>query len=264
MGLVVAYDFTRNGRVELHGAAANSPALSIQLPESASWQGENPSALVFSSARGASSVGPATPVSAGAAGTGAFSVEAWLRPRGLQQIGPARIVGISKSVWRRNFTLGQEGNGLSFRVRNGLNGPNGDTYALRVSDVVTQEFGHVVATYDNGVSALFRDARKMKSGIDLREPAVLLRFGTTVSSRVATATIAALSLIFLASLFAPGTALTRLLLSGYAVLAVPVVGGFLLGFQPAVSLQVWFGPVLTLCWLASRRGSRDGSRLAVK
>ena len=153
---------------------------------------------------------------------------------------------------------------MAFRVRNGLNGPNGDTYELHVSDVVTKEFGHVVATYDHGVSALFRDARKMKSGIDLREPAVLLRFGTTVASRIATATIAALSLIFLSSLFAPGSALTRLLLSGYAVLAVPVVAGFLLGFHPALSLHRWFGSALTLCWFASRRVSRDGSRLADK
>ncbi|MCA9003285.1 MAG: LamG domain-containing protein, partial [Planctomycetes bacterium] len=39
--------------------------------------------------------------------TGAFSVEAWIRPANLTQQGPARLIGISNGSDLRNFTLGQ-------------------------------------------------------------------------------------------------------------------------------------------------------------
>jgi VanZ family protein len=219
-GLLAAYDFTlSNGRVQPDGSL-----------ESGSF---------------VSTAGAAETLTAAIASTGEFSVEVWCRPANLFQTGPARIVGISDGIWRRNFTLGQEGDAAVFRVRNRLNGDNGTAFELRASGALSREAEHVVATYSRGISSIYVHGRRAAT-VDLREPSVLLGLGTRAASRAVTALLAALSLIlvFSCARAAPHPSMGRLLLTGYALLIPSLALGPLLSHTPATGLHLWFAPML--------------------
>ena len=88
--------------------------------------------------------------------TDRFSVATWIEPRDTLQSGPARIVSYSLNPSLRNFTLGQEGVELHFRVRNPAAGPNGTRWDLRTKGLgLKAEPTHVVAIYDRGTERLY-------------------------------------------------------------------------------------------------------------
>jgi len=94
-----------------------------------------------------------------AAGTGhAFSVELRIRPLSLDQRGPARLISLSGSPEERDFTLAQEGDGIHFRVRTRLTGPNGSYIHLHVPNVLTENaWHHIVAVFHRGTARLYVD-----------------------------------------------------------------------------------------------------------
>lgn len=86
----------------------------------------------------------------------AFSVVAWVHPLNARQKGPARIVSLSLTSRVRNFTLGQEGGDIHFRVRNAISGENGTRWALTTSNLKwSPDLTHIVATYDQGAEQLY-------------------------------------------------------------------------------------------------------------
>jgi hypothetical protein len=89
-----------------------------------------------------------------------FTVEAVLRTGQLDQQGPARIVTVSESPDARNFTLGQSGQSLVFRVRSPMAGPNGSRIRL-VSEKILQKdrWHHIAAVYHRGLERFFVDGR---------------------------------------------------------------------------------------------------------
>ena len=78
--------------------------------------------------------------------TGALTVEVWLRPHGLQQDGPARIVTLSKDSGSRNITLGQEGSSVEVRLRTSKTSANGIPAVTTRSRSLKEELMHVVYT----------------------------------------------------------------------------------------------------------------------
>ena len=78
-------------------------------------------------------------------GTGAFSVEALVTTAGLKQGGPARIFSFSNGTTERNFTLGQEGDRLVFRLRTEEGTPNGSEFAF--GELQTGMAQHVLVSY---------------------------------------------------------------------------------------------------------------------
>jgi hypothetical protein len=83
-----------------------------------------------------------------------------MRTNNLEQIGPARIVTYSLNPVSRNFTLGQIGNTLTFRLRTPGSGLNGSGPALYTGPVLS--LGHsclVAAVYDGRISRLYVDGR---------------------------------------------------------------------------------------------------------
>ena len=78
--------------------------------------------------------------------TGALTVEVWLRPHGLQQDGPARIVTLSKDSGSRNITLGQEGSSFEVRLRTSKTSANGIPAVTTRSRSLKEELTHVVYT----------------------------------------------------------------------------------------------------------------------
>ncbi len=80
---------------------------------------------------------------------GGLTVEAWVTPASASQTGPARIVTYSEDPGLRNFTLGQEGGDLVFRLRTSPDDPNGVADQIFVPDVlVPGRPTHVAVVYD--------------------------------------------------------------------------------------------------------------------
>jgi hypothetical protein len=79
------------------------------------------------------------------------------------------MVTVSDSVAFRNFTLGQSGDTLVFRVRNRVNGSNGNDHELEAKGLIDQGFQDVIAVYDHGVSTIYKNGAA-RAEIDLREP----------------------------------------------------------------------------------------------
>jgi hypothetical protein len=165
----------------------------------------------------------------------------------VSQEGPARIVGISDGPFRRNFTLGQEGAALVFRVRNPLNGPNGTDFELRSPALLSDDRVQMIAIYARGASSLFINGARVAS-LDLREPAALLGLGTLTTGSAAAAMLAALSLILVSPAsvqrLTGGPRAIRLLVIGYGVLLIPAALSLVGSFRPADDLYFWFGPAL--------------------
>lgn len=95
-----------------------------------------------------------------------FSVILWMRPDNLVQTGPARIVSLSKDADSRNFTLGQQGRSLHFRVRTSLAGTNGSLIHLRTEKVFHDtSWHHVAATFKHGVERIFVNGKPTHSSV---------------------------------------------------------------------------------------------------
>jgi hypothetical protein len=96
-----------------------------------------------------------------------FSVQVSFIPRRLNTYDLARMVSSSWSNRERNFTLGQAGDGLEFRVRTALSGRNGAKPSLRVPGCLeTGRSACAVATYRGGKLRLYLGG-KAAGGIDL-------------------------------------------------------------------------------------------------
>jgi hypothetical protein len=86
-------------------------------------------------------------------GAGKFTVLVWCRPANVDQTGPARILTYSRNAVRRNFTLGQEGRSIAFRVRTLVAGLNGNRVDVRSPPLLrANEDVLVAASYDGQVS----------------------------------------------------------------------------------------------------------------
>ena len=106
------------------------------------------------------SIEPARALAERIVASGSFTVELRLRPARTRQVGPARIVGMSDGPFRRNFTLGQEGRDLVFRLRTSETDPNGLKSEVAVGDVFRAgEERHLVVTWRPGAVEVFVDGR---------------------------------------------------------------------------------------------------------
>ncbi len=90
-----------------------------------------------------------------------------MQTNNLEQTGPARIVTYSLDPFNRNFTLGQIGNTLTFRLRTPGSGSNGANPALYTGPVLSLDHASLVAAvYDGRISRLYVDG-KLVSEADL-------------------------------------------------------------------------------------------------
>ena len=78
-----------------------------------------------------------------------------------QLTGPARIVSLSSDAFTRNFTLGQDGDYLIFRLRTPETGENGTNPELRVCRIGDRQWHHVAITYQPGKLACFLDGEQV-------------------------------------------------------------------------------------------------------
>ncbi len=152
MGALSCWDFTlpststypdlvdRNTGLSLHSMGEEKQGTSPRLP--------------LKSSR------PATNVVTAARMSGQMSLETWLQTASLDQSGPGRIITFSANQDERNFTLGQEGRKVVFRVRTPLTGPNGSRICLISRPLLSQKAPqHLVVTFNRGIMRLYIDGR---------------------------------------------------------------------------------------------------------
>ncbi len=82
--------------------------------------------------------------------TNRLAIEATITPADLKQDGPARIVSFSQDSGSRNFTLGQSGDELVFRLRTPRTGDNGTKPQVTLAKLAVGKPHHVVVSYVPG------------------------------------------------------------------------------------------------------------------
>ena len=90
-----------------------------------------------------------------------LTVEAVVRPGARLQDGPARIVSFSTDGGSRNFTLGQQGDQLVFRLRTPKTGANGSTPETPLCRIAAGRYTHVLVTYTPGRLVCYSDGVKV-------------------------------------------------------------------------------------------------------
>jgi hypothetical protein len=143
---VAAFDFT--GSPPFKDATGHLPDIE--------WSRPNASAT-GASGHGSSwlqSDGPASGLAERLRQTNAFTLLVRCATEDTDQNGPARIISNSVSPWLRNFTLGQEGSALVFRLRTPQTGVNGYPLEVAVPGMFSdREPREILVTYDG--AALF-------------------------------------------------------------------------------------------------------------
>ena len=90
-----------------------------------------------------------------------LSIEITLLSKTASQSGPARIVSFSKDAHFRNFTLGQDGTNLVWRLRTAKNDKNGTNPEVRLAKITHGKPMHVVVSYRPGKLVCFVNGRQV-------------------------------------------------------------------------------------------------------
>jgi hypothetical protein len=193
---VAVYDFRMatgpavypTGRVTLY-------PLTVDSADSCQWLGD-PHGLAICRPAGFSTVDPPTEITRALLVAGRFSVEVLFVPADTRQHGPARIISLSNGPDRRNFTLGQEKDGLELRVRNRVAGLNGTDPALRVARVLTAgQPCHVVAAYADGLARLHIAGTPDPYELRYATPSRVIWLGDSIVSQIVGAVLVQFPLI---------------------------------------------------------------------
>ncbi len=152
-GLLVLYDFRGEGPVVKDRSGTGNP-LDLRIKDMAHVHRRDGSVQINQPTliRG---VGPAKKIVDAVKRSGAITIESWIRPKSLNQKGPARIVTLSNGPSERNFTLGQEGDRMESRFRTVKTSANGTPATLSPAKSLSTErkVTHVVYTRDRSGNA---------------------------------------------------------------------------------------------------------------
>ncbi|BAY82384.1 hypothetical protein NIES267_18640 [Calothrix parasitica NIES-267] len=151
--LIAAYEFT--GEAPYKDKAGKQPDLL--------WNGEsitqNQEGVLISPKHWLESATPVTSLSESISKTSEFTISTTLTTNQTEQTGPARIISLSGDSLRRNFTLGQQGSDLVFRVRTPLTGANASDVKLDVPNVFNDKKPHqIVVTYSKSSVIIYVDS----------------------------------------------------------------------------------------------------------
>ncbi len=137
------------------------------------WKGQSvkyykPEVASFNSRQWLKTPEPATGLSQRIRQSSQFSLGVTLATAQLIQTGPARIISVSQNPFQRNFTLGQELNHLSIRLRTPRTGENGRKPAIAIPKVFRDmQFHQIIITYDGSQFASYIDRVENRQAIDL-------------------------------------------------------------------------------------------------
>ncbi|MBD2663488.1 hypothetical protein B6N60_03381 [Richelia sinica FACHB-800] len=127
------------------------------------WQGhtpiiKSPDSISLNNRQWLKTKTPATLVNTKLRNSSEFTIFTTVATGNTLQIGPARIISISRGYLRRNFTLGQFKNSLEIRLRTPLLGENGANLRLSIPKVFTDKRPHkIVITYQRAQFKVYID-----------------------------------------------------------------------------------------------------------
>lgn len=162
--LVAVYRFDEGSGSIVHDRSSNRPNLDLWIRDAKQVQWLSPNGIELMGATIISSIEPPEKLfMSESLSHGGLTIEIWFAPATVNQTGPARIVSYSQDPYRRNFTLGQDGPNIIFRLRTPVTGLNGRHPELKTTDdPLTAELQHVVVTYLNGVETMYLNGKEHK------------------------------------------------------------------------------------------------------
>jgi len=151
--LIAAYKFIDQGN--LIDTTGNSPTLSWQ---GKSEQTEDNSGVFVSSHHWLKTSSPATSITEKIRHSSQFTLSTTFATNQISQTGPARIISISRDHYQRNFTLGQNGSDLVFRLRTRITGRNGTNPQIVFPNVLNNNrIHHLIITYNGSILKFYID-----------------------------------------------------------------------------------------------------------
>jgi hypothetical protein len=93
--------------------------------------------------------------------TGELTIEAVLQPTDITATGPTRIITFSSGSGSRNFTLGQEKDHLTLRLRTSKTGANGTSPEVSLCPLSAGKQTHVIVTYKEGQIICYQDGKQV-------------------------------------------------------------------------------------------------------
>lgn len=146
--VIALYQFKTGENNTAYDTSGISPAANLTLSGDYEWLGSW--GIQLNNGKAQASTASSKKLHDLITATGKFSVEAWITPSNVVQVGPAKIISYSASETQRNFTLGQTQYNYDFMLRNEQTSNNGEP-ALSTPDAdeaLQATLQHVVLTYD--------------------------------------------------------------------------------------------------------------------
>jgi Concanavalin A-like lectin/glucanases superfamily len=177
--LIALYEFAERGGNIVHDTASFGAPLDLKLLSSSRvrWLADS-GGLEIAKRSIVRSQEPASKLVEALKETGELSVEVWIATHNTVQHGPARILSLSGDSGARNFTLGQQGADIHFRLRTPASGNNGTPVVLETTGgALKREASHVVVTYEQGIERLYMNGAQRPESVNLVTDAII-GFGT--------------------------------------------------------------------------------------
>ena len=155
-GLLAFYPFNEGKGNVVNDVSGVNPPINLRIIDTnkVSWvKGEN--AIEFTDNSMIVSDGNADKLLSNIKGRKELSIEVWFSPNSLIQNGPARIISMSMDPSQRNFTLGQVGEDIAFRLRTTKTDQNGIPELDTQKHILTQKPIHIIATYDGNTKRIY-------------------------------------------------------------------------------------------------------------
>ena len=89
-----------------------------------------------------------------------LSIEMTVKADNLEQSGPARIITLSSSTGSRNFTIGQDKDKLTLRLRTSETGENGSSLEIALCKITAGKPQHVIVTYKPSELTCYVDGKQ--------------------------------------------------------------------------------------------------------
>jgi hypothetical protein len=159
-GLVALYVFDEGGGDVARDSSGSGLAPELRIRHPARVRTLEGGGVALTGSTMAVSEGPASPLARRLKEAGEFTVEAWVRPANTVQGGPARIVSLSKDVTHRDFTLGQDGSKVVFRLRTTRTSGNGIPELTTSRGALSTRLTHLVCTFDGRTKRVYVDGER--------------------------------------------------------------------------------------------------------